>query len=174
MAEDAAAAGGVDEEGGAPPATRRTPRRLTRSAREDFLSQLAATAHVEMAAGAADVGIRAVYTLRQRDPAFAVAWRDALAVGYERIEAALIRKALGLADHPPIARAEHGELEYGEIDVSVAIMLLDRHRATGARTVKETRGVAFRATRDGAEATLLATLKAHGRRVAARADAARA
>jgi hypothetical protein len=167
-------AAGASAAGEEAPVARQGRRRLTKSARQDFLSHLAQTAHVAMSAEAAEVGLRAIYKLRQRDPAFAGEWRVALLVGYERIEAALMRKALGLKQHSPIAASGSGELECGEIDVSVAIMLLDRHRATVARAAKDVGDAAFRASRDGAEAMLLDKLQAHARRRATRLRVAEA
>lgn len=46
--------------------------------RAKFLECLAATANVRTACAAAGLSRQAAYRLRQRDPEFAAAWRDAL------------------------------------------------------------------------------------------------
>ena len=141
--------------------------KLTPEAREHFLAQLSLTAHVGQSAAAAGVSPQAVYQLRVRDAGFAEEWRAALLAGYDRIEAALIRKALGVRDDPSFG-------DEGEIDVSAAIMLLDRHRGTVEKAAKQRKEAAYRAPRDGAAATLLAKLSAHARRTDVEASAEQA
>ena len=142
-------------------------RKLTVSVRERFLAELAATAHVGLACAAIGVTHTAVYTRRERDPVFARAWRVALLAGYDRIEAALIRYALGEGDHAPVVNAGCETPTAGQLDVSVAMMLLDRHRRTVMEAMREGAATAFRAPRDAAEGMLLAKLKAYGKRVGA-------
>lgn len=140
--------------------------RLTGDARETFLSHLAATAHVERSAEVAGFGVWAAYDLRRRDPAFAHEWRMALLAGYDRIEAALIRRALGLTDHAPVIDAEAigRPGEAGELDVSLAISLLYRRRPMVERAFVDAKAEAFRASRDAAAETLLAKLDAYAKR----------
>lgn len=59
-----------------------------------FLEHLAATCNVTASAKAAGASVHPFYSLRQRDPAFAAAWKEAMAAGYDRLEEALLAKAL--------------------------------------------------------------------------------
>lgn len=80
---------------------KRTPQRRrarrkswTRERRERFLSELAETSNVTAAARAADMCPQAAYKLRDRDAGFYRAWIGALTEGYERLELALLERAL--------------------------------------------------------------------------------
>lgn len=64
--------------------------KLTRAAEQAFLMALAATCNVSLSAAAAGAAEAAFYRRRRRDPGFAREWEDALKLGYERLEAALI------------------------------------------------------------------------------------
>ena len=142
-----------------------TPRKLTKAAVATFLAHLAATAHVTQACDAGGFGMWAAYDRRRRDPQFAGEWRAALLAGYDRIEAALIRRALGLPDHEPVVDIdETGPAGHGELDVHLALHLLNRHRPTVERAAKDLRETAFRASRDVAEDALLAKLKAYAKK----------
>lgn len=130
-----------------------------------FLDHLAATAHVEQSAKKAGITATGAYAARRRQAWFAEAWHLALLAGYDRLEAALIRKALGQSHEPVVDCAATGEAAAaGEIDVPVAMQLLARHRPTVERASKEREAKAFRATRDEAEAALISRLRNHARR----------
>lgn len=66
------------------------PGKLTRAAEQAFLMALAATCNVRLSAAAAGAVEAAFYRRRRRDPGFAREWDEALKMGYERLEAALI------------------------------------------------------------------------------------
>lgn len=68
--------------------------RWTKARRRAFLDALVRTCDVEMAAAAAGMTGESAYGLRDADPVFAAGWQAALAVGYDRLEAALLRHAL--------------------------------------------------------------------------------
>lgn len=74
--------------------TRVSGRQWTAARRQAFLDSLAQTCNVTMAVAAAGMGTTAVYQLRKTDPAFAGLWQEALALGYERLETALLQHAL--------------------------------------------------------------------------------
>ncbi|MGC6399459.1 hypothetical protein ACNI3Q_02640 [Sphingomonas sp. FW199] len=78
------------------------PNKLTAQAEQAFLLALSATANVTLSARAAGASPAAFYRRRQRDPAFAREYAQALARGYERLEMAL----LGSCD--PAAHAHDG------------------------------------------------------------------
>ena len=66
------------------------PGKLTKQCEQAFLSALSATANVRLSAAAAGASVAAFYRRRRNDPGFAREMRMALAMGYERIEMALL------------------------------------------------------------------------------------
>lgn len=66
----------------------------TKERRTRFLQVLATTCNVRMATRAAEMRPTAAYDLRKRDAVFAGLWDEAMAIGYERLEAALLERAL--------------------------------------------------------------------------------
>jgi hypothetical protein len=66
----------------------------TKAKRELFLKTVAETCNVARAAHAAGVGKSTPYRLRRADPAFDALWREALLLGYDRLEEALLSRAL--------------------------------------------------------------------------------
>jgi hypothetical protein len=105
--------------------------------RATFLNTLAATCNVVMSAAAAGVSGTTPYEARRRDPAFAALWQEALRIGYERLEAALMARALGTDGAVPagfgIADLE-AILPAAEIDTQLGMQLLNRHRAAAGKT----------------------------------------
>ncbi len=85
-----------------PAQIRRAPvGRLTQAGIEAFLTTLAATANVRLAANRVGVAHSSIYRRRLTDPAFAEAMRDALIIGYDQVEAALLESARrGLSPDP--------------------------------------------------------------------------
>lgn len=104
---------GMSAEAAARPAT------LNKATVQRFLDHLAATCHVQGAAGAAGASTGAFYKRRRNDPEFAAAWRSAVQAGYERLEEALLARALSEA---AIYEAEAGAVtvELVDADRSVA------------------------------------------------------
>lgn len=78
---------------------------FARAKRAAFLDHLAATCSVAAASRAVKVSPQAAYALRRRDPLFAVQWSAALDSAYERLEAALLARALGTEDEEDHARS---------------------------------------------------------------------
>lgn len=62
--------------------------------RQHFLEHLAATCNVRASARTAGINLSWTYQLRKREPAFAAAWKDAMADGYARLEEGLLAHAL--------------------------------------------------------------------------------
>ncbi|TCP33597.1 hypothetical protein [Sphingomonas sp. BK235] len=91
--------------------------RLDARARSRFLDRLAMTGCDRDAAAAAGIDPAAAYALRRRSARFAADWREALALGYERLETAMLRRLLDPA------RA---------FDLAGALTVLDRRRAATA------------------------------------------
>lgn len=140
--------------------------RWTRAMREAFLDHLAATCNVKQSARAAGVSHAAVYRLRRRDPGFAAAWGEALALGYQMLETQAVGHVLAGQGAGPIDLGP-GE-EAIEIDLVAAMKLLTTHRnATG----KPHRGGVGRkfADPDDTDRVLLGKLRQIERRAAAEA-----
>lgn len=145
----------------------RRPRRggFTRDRRETFLNTLAATCNVALAIKAAATCASTVYYMRRRDPEFAALWQEALTIAYERLETALLARAMG-TDGVTVADADFGDpemiLPQGEIDAELALKLLARHRATveggRARPIRAGRHVATEAETNAALTRKLAIL----------------
>src|SRR3546814_11540216 len=74
---------------------------FTAAARRTFLDALAATCNVTLAARAAGFPVRTCYRWRHQPAAFAEAWQEALAIGYDRLETALLGYALACVQAPP-------------------------------------------------------------------------
>jgi hypothetical protein len=132
---------------------RRRSYKFTQGAREAFLAQLSVSANVRKAAEAAGIPGSTVYHHRLIDPAFAHQWRMALLAGYDRIELALIRRAMGLPD------------DAGELDVDLAFRLLNRLKPVVARATSEAVAATFRTSRDATAALLLTKLRSQSKRL---------
>jgi hypothetical protein len=72
---------------------RARPDQWTEETAHRFLTALAGTCNVRMAAEAAGTSATSAQARRRADPGFARAWAEALEIGYARIEAALIESA---------------------------------------------------------------------------------
>jgi hypothetical protein len=129
----------------------------TKARRKAFLEALAASCNVSWAARSVGLDHATPYWLRARDPAFADKWREALAIGYERLEALLLSRALGDPNDFDIeaemparlpeggdtcgapATAKTGAAASQAPDIQLAMWLLDRHRGqakgTGSRSM---------------------------------------
>lgn len=142
--------------------TRRTFH-FTQSVRDKFLAKLAVTGNVKSAVDAAGVPGSTIYYHRLNDPVFAHQWRMALLAGYDRIELALIRRALGFKDEPH-EDGESGE-RAGELDVELALKLLSRYKPIVDQATREGVAATFRASRDAAAALLLTKLRTQSRRL---------
>lgn len=73
-------------------------KRWTDAAEEIFLDSLAASCNVTHAARACGFSREAIYARRRREPRFAERWDHALAIGYPRLEAALVRAAVDVME----------------------------------------------------------------------------
>lgn len=160
---------------------RRTSDRITKEKRQRFLDMLAATCNVGMASEAAGAAASSFYRLRRREPGFADAWQEAIAIGYHRLEEALLAYALSQveaedidperADPETIARSIVGKLDRRTVsmeDLRFALSLLNRHRAAAEGRAAIPRGT-HRATAEETDAalckhldTLARQLKKHG------------
>ncbi len=111
---------------GRPCVVRAGPGRWSVKAERAFLAELTATANVAAAARAAGVSATAAYNRRRLWPAFAAAWKDALAEGYVRIETLLIHAATATLDPEPTPETAS---ETPPMTVDQAMNLFKLHRA---------------------------------------------
>jgi hypothetical protein len=105
--------------------------RFTRDRKEAFLGHLAATADVAASAVAAGVCRSTVYAHRERDPAFAKAWREALETGVAALEARLLaERHAALAAYCVVPAAEPPPVDPQERDLEFwrALHLLREHK----------------------------------------------
>lgn len=116
--------------------------------RKRFLDHLAATCNVRASAAAAGVDGMAPYHLRRSDAAFAAAWGEALAAGYEVLETRLVGHALAGGGAEV---AGDGPDAPGPIAQDLAMRLLANRR--GALTGKVVRKGSFAAGKATAEET---------------------
>lgn len=141
---------------------------FTAAKRRLFLDTLAETCNVVASARVAGIAKKTVYAARRRDPEFAAAWREALSIGYDRLEERLLRAAgAGVWEGPP-GEPGDGDRET-PLDVRVAMDLLRHHHGIARGEGKP--GLGRRvgpATREQAEAALLAKLRQVERRLKAR------
>ncbi len=145
-------------------------RTFSQAKRKRFLETLAATCNVRLSAREAEIGMTSCYRLRAKDPGFAEAWRTALAMGYERLEEALLGYAVsrveaagidpGAVDPAGVEGSFADCVARGEVtngDLQFAVGLLNRHRATIEGRDRPGRN-GHRATREETDAALRAKL----------------
>jgi hypothetical protein len=136
----------------------------TREKRQTFLDMLAVTCNVGLASAEAGMSKGGVYALRRRDPEFAALWRDALLMGYDRLEERLLREAgAGVND----VTFGSGDAPEGPLDRDLALNLLRHHRPTVEGRRKPLGGTIVRASREEAEAALAKRLDALEKRLQA-------
>jgi hypothetical protein len=75
-------------------AKRARPDQWTEETALRFLTALAGTCNVRMAAEAVGTSTTSAFARRRLDPGFARAWAQALEIGYVRLEAALVQRAI--------------------------------------------------------------------------------
>lgn len=103
----------------------------TKARRAAFLTELAMSCNVRRAHGVAEMAQGSAYRLRRRDSLFARQWQEALELGYERLEMALVRRALEAVDE--LALDDEGKEPVEKMTVAQAITLLRQHRASVER-----------------------------------------
>ncbi len=136
----------------------------TREKRQAFLDMLAVTCNVSLACAEAGMSKPGVYALRRRDPEFARLWRDALLMGYDRLEERLLRRAgAGVND----VEFGTGDVPEEPLDAELALNLLRNHRPTVEGRRKRLGGEIHRISREEAQAALAKRLDALEKRLKA-------
>lgn len=106
---------------------RRLPTAISPAAIQRFLLALAATANVRLSARAAGFAHSRFYSRKRGDPAFARQWRDALAMGYERVTYALMAGMLD-DEHEHDSWAHNEPLPVPPMTANQALQLLYLHQ----------------------------------------------
>ena len=123
-------------------APRKAPR-WSHTRQQIFLEHLAASANVRASERKAGMSAGSAYRLRAQSSEFREAWTAALREGYERLELAMLERAM--TGTPKRVESKSGEIttkvEYPE---RLAMALLSAHRSTvqATRTVPSGRGSA--------------------------------
>ena len=114
--------------GGRSPCKRKARSRdWTKAKERRFLEELGATCNVSLAAERAKVGSTTVYSRRRKDAAFRLAWSEAVAQAYARLEVETLERALAGKTRTIVAKdgSEERVIEYDE---RTALALLRLHR----------------------------------------------
>mgnify|MGYP001478952089 CR=1 FL=1 len=112
---------------------RALPGRITREAEQEFLRALAASANIRLSAAATGFSWSAFYARKLMSPTFAIEMQQALAVGHDRLEMALIQSAvhgLGGGEDSAWRDAAIEDNPIPPMTVEQAMQLLHYHRKT--------------------------------------------
>lgn len=124
----------------------------TQARRAAFLTELAYSCNVRRAHAAAGMGESSAFALRRRDPLFAQQWQAALEAGYERLDMALLRRALEVVDGHQLDEREE-PLE--RMTVAQAIDVMNKHRQSVQQGRAHARRLRHVATQEETDAVLL-------------------
>lgn len=118
--------GAVDAKGAAPRLQVGRPDQWTLEKQELFVARLAETANVSASLAETGMSHAGLYKLRKRSAAFRAAWDEALDLGYARIEAMLLDRALN--GRRRVLREGVIVEEFTECSDSLALTLISQHR----------------------------------------------
>jgi hypothetical protein len=123
--------------GGARPKVRKPRvREWTRAREEKFLTTLAETCNVKLAAEAAGLSVSTAYDRRKTNAAFRAGWAEALASAYQRLELVLLDRALN-GTEKVVTRRDGSEERMRDYSNPVALTLLRMHRETARETIEQ-------------------------------------
>lgn len=123
--------------GGATPRLRKPRARdWTKAKEETFLTTLAETCNVTVAAKAAGVSVSAAYARRKKVAAFRAGWAEAIAMAYQRLELVMLDRALN-GTEKIVVRKDGSEERMREYPNQVALHLLKMHRDSAMETIEE-------------------------------------
>lgn len=124
----------------------------TAERRKQFLERLAVTCNVSESARTVGMNLSSAYYQKRRDPGFARDWNRALCVGYEELEALLLRQSLFGTEEEEILLDAEGAVKSRKIKrghpTAVAVRLLGAHD----KQVQETRREEAEGRPDGEDA----------------------
>ena len=120
-----------------------TPRMRSASKRDwsprktdTFLSALAETCNVKLAAAEAGVCVSTAYRRRKLDAGFRGAWMEAIGAAYQRLEMVLLERAF-VGTEKLVRRKDGSEERMVEYPNQLALTLLRMHRDTAAEATAE-------------------------------------
>lgn len=142
---------------------------FTAARQQRFLEALAYSCNVKAAAAYAGVSYHIPYRHRLRTPAFAEQWREALLIGYDRLEALVLEHAgAGQVLDPGDADAieASGALPPFDFDRAVQVLAQYRKLRDGAPQVHRGRRPGPPATPEETNAALMKAIEAAQKRLA--------
>ena len=111
-------------------------RNWTKANVEKFLSVLAETCNVKLAAAEAGVSTSQAYNRRKSDAAFRGAWMEAIGAAYQRLEMVLLERAF-VGSEKIVRRKDGSEERMIEYPNQLALTLLKMHRDTAVEASPE-------------------------------------
>ncbi len=157
---------------GKPQVRKTNSKSFTKTKRQRFLDALALTCNVTKSAAYAPIATTTLFRYKARDTVLAAQWEDALAMGYDRLEAlVLLHGGAGqpIEPDPDAAEAGGAEPEPFDFDRAMKVLIYRRNARHGLPTGRG-KPAMRNATREETNAVLLKALAAAKRRV----DATRA
>jgi hypothetical protein len=148
------------------------PGAFTEAKRQIYLDHLAACCNMTRAAAAAGVSTVTINYHRRNDPHFAALHDEALAVGYDNLEAMLIERAAGGARYVPGPHAASAPGPDG-MDIELALRLLAMRGAPARRRTGRAGYEPRRASERELDAAILAKLEVLDRRIKREKEKAR-
>jgi hypothetical protein len=113
--------------GKSPQLKKGSARSWTKAKAQLFLTALAETCNVTLAAAEAGVAVSTAYNKRKVDAAFRAAWGEALSTAYRRLELVLLERAFN-GTEKVITRKDGSEERVREYPTSAGLALLKMHR----------------------------------------------
>lgn len=111
-------------------------RNWSKAKEEKFLSILAETCNVTLAAAEAGVSVSGAYRRRKADAAFRGAWFEAIGTAYQRLEMVLLERAF-VGTEKLVRRKDGSEERMVEYPNQLALTLLKMHRDTAVEAATE-------------------------------------
>ena len=111
-------------------------RSWSREKEKEFLSTLAETCNVTVAAAEAGISPSAAYDRRKSDARFRAGWGEAIAVAYHKLELILLERALN-GTEKLVTRRDGSEERMREYPNQLALALLKMHRDTAVEAETE-------------------------------------
>jgi hypothetical protein len=111
-------------------------RNWSKAKEQQFLSILADTCNVSLAAAEAGVSVSQAYRRRKADAAFRGAWLEAIAAAYQKLELVLLERAFA-GTEKIVRRKDGSEERLVEYSNQLALTLLKMHRDTAVEATRE-------------------------------------
>jgi hypothetical protein len=119
-----------------PQLKKRAKRDWSKAKAAKFLGVVAETCNVSEACRRSRVPMTVAYRRRKMDAAFRAGWAEAIAIGYQRLEAVLLDRAFN-GTEKVITRKDGSEERVREYPNHIALKLLQMHRATAMEADSE-------------------------------------